>query len=479
MTTASGSAATTTSDAKRRASEDAERKKRERIAELGAVQLTDLVAERPRVDYDSLLKCRKRGGFRMVFSGPPGTGRRLLVRVADLDRFDAELEQRRCAWPEEEGGCDEYALLSNSGRCKRHDAAVPRRGKVWSTEYAKSRGVDHPDLVARLEAGEFPGEPVDRSGRHVGWLIDEQVADAALEEHWHCRWHNGCDRYGLGATRHCSDHAGAFASTARAVGRVRVTCPGCGDVREEYRSQVRAGELCWHCNPREAAHQALRDARAELIRRKATEGLVPTRVIAEDYGIASTPAVACALAKRGVRCERQLGLVFVDRRDADSDRLKRLRNDRRARAALKFEVVAARLEARGVLTTRDQEKDLRARFEVKKRWKQRLGGRRPDVQTTARNQRCLERAEEIVGWDDWGDRVPPPTAVLRHVFVLDWEEHEETWPRGASEYPEDAKNPACPTKDAKARAVDMLRKAIGPEVDELIARRSATTQSRC
>jgi hypothetical protein len=201
-----------------KASDAALRAFHEKVAALGAVTLPDAAAA-VGVDEDSLRKWDKQLGNASVFSRGPRN-----ARVCRLPELRAELEQWRCTWPEEEGGCERFALLSRSGRCKRHDAAVPRHGKSFSTEYANARRIGHPDLIARLEAGEIPGERVERRGRPVAWLLDEREADAVLDEHWRCRWHEGCDRYGVGPTRHCNDHAGAATQIANAAGKVRVTC---------------------------------------------------------------------------------------------------------------------------------------------------------------------------------------------------------------------------------------------------------------
>ena len=454
------------------ATEAAARKRRERVAALGAVTLPEAAAV-VGVGEDSLRRWVADGHGKTAFRGPKGTGRPWLFR---LDELRAELEAWRCTW---EDGCPEFALLSTSSprRCKRHAPDVDRRGGVTATELARELGVDPVDLLERAKKGEkgekggIPAERVDRGGRPAAYRLDRDEALAVIERDFLCQWRGGCGArdgrpgYALGESRHCREHAAGAASIARAAGKVRVTCPGpeCGDVREDYPSQVRAGELCTHCNPRHEAHAALREARDELIARKAAKGIVPQQEIAELFCVAPSTSLSGRLATGEVHIERGLGLVLVDKAHADRYRLKRIRTDGRARAALELDVVMGRLDEAGIIRTRKHETDLRRRFRAKARWKQRLSPGRP--RTIAAH--WLELGDLVITHRRNHQLSLELDAVLEGIWQLDWAERPEAWSR--DRYPPEPHDPRFPARAGRWRAIDRLKKRIGADVAQLLA----------
>jgi hypothetical protein len=224
-----------------RASEAAASAFRSKVAALGAVTLPEAAAARG-IERATLEAWVRRGRSTSFSRGPR---RAWVVRLDDLD---TELQKWACSW----GGCTEYALLSAQPEgerlCKQHAAAVRRDGKLTATEFAQRHGLDAPSLMRRLEAREIPAERVERGGRPVAWLLVEQEALRVLDQRFRCPWLAGCDRYGVGPTHHCSDHAGAATAVANARGKIRKACVGCGAVRDDFPSQQRRGPLCGRCH---------------------------------------------------------------------------------------------------------------------------------------------------------------------------------------------------------------------------------------
>lgn len=239
-----------------RASAAASRAIDEKIAGLGAVRLRDAALARG-INPDTLYEWARRGRGGSPFVGPR---RILIVREAELD---AELEKYRCEWD----GCERFALLSNSGRCKQHDAALSRAGRLTAAEFAEQHAVNLPGLLSKLGAGEIPGIYVDRNGRPGGWLVDEQEVLEKIEDQFRCAW-NGCNHIAFGRTGYCSKHAGAAAAKERGTHKVRKTCSRCGVEREDFPSQQRSGDLCGQCNleTMAIAQHALRRQEADRLR---------------------------------------------------------------------------------------------------------------------------------------------------------------------------------------------------------------------
>jgi hypothetical protein len=450
------------------ATEAAARKRRERVAALGAVTLPDAAAARG-IDVTTMQKWAPRS--ESAFRGPQ---RMWLFRDTELD---AELEQWRCTW---EDGCPEFALLSTSSprRCKRHAADVDRRGGVLATELARELGVDPVDLLERVKNGEIPRERVDRGGRPAAYRLDRDEALAVIERDFLCRWRGGCRSrgghpgYALGESRHCREHAAGAASIARAAGKVRVTCPGCGDVREDYPSQVRAGELCTHCHPRaDRVHEAVANMRGELIPKlEEARGLVPQAKIAELYCIVPT-SLSKRLSDAGVHVERHLGVKFVDQAGAEHYKRERLRTDRRALAALNLDRekkrVRALARARKRTMTADELEALETRVANRRGWLLRVSRGAPAgmrASTAAWVSRCAKLASEIVGWN-W-DTPPSGEAVLRQVFEADWPEHVETWPRRL--YPADPRDPEHPSPAKYRTATRRLQRHLAAYIEDAL-----------
>lgn len=324
----------------------------EQISALGAVKLRDAATARG-IHPDTLYEWARRGIGKSPFRGPRGI---MCVRESELD---AELEHFRCDWD----GCPEYALLSKSGKCKVHDAAVPRQGKLTAQEFANKHPVNLNALVVKLENGEVPGEKADRRGRRPGgWLLDEEEALAALDG-FRCRWWKGCTNYALGESRHCPDHAGAAAAEGWAKGKVALPpCKKCGSVYENYPSQhQRKGELCRECNleseefarKRDAARAETQRARKATVQEKRDEGLVPLREdVVEQMHLAAGSSYPYHLASLGLLeveeaytgAFKQLFTKPESVVDVGRFQAKREKKDGRMAAALKPEVQVRRIE---------------------------------------------------------------------------------------------------------------------------------------
>jgi hypothetical protein len=458
-------------DKRARASEAARRAFEARVAELGAVTLPDAAVARG-IDATALQKWIKRGYSESAFRGPRRTW---CFRDHELD---AELVAWRCAWE----GCDAYALLCESEPrlCRHHVSAVRRDGKVTATEFAEKHDLDAPSLLDRLKAGEAPGERIERGGRPVAWLLDERQALAVLREHFRCRWHKGCERFAVGPTLHCGDHAGAAAAIANARGKVALVCAECGETYEDYSSQIkRQGDLCHACNlVSEDFAQKRRDAVDETWKRRYDiwgqhEEHALSGELAVGFGLAQSTSVGGRLTRPSKQVPEKaahervkaLGLeaVLIDRKDAYRHRRKRLRTDRRARAALDYESELVRLTAAGIVTTKKQRDELKERFRVRESWRQRLSpGPEP---ATGRNERWLRLGETFIADEDQ----LIPNDVYGHVFMVDWQEDPETWPR--DRYPPARSDPDSPHPNSRKAGIDRVRKQLGPAVKALLIAR--------
>lgn len=424
-----------------------------RLVAQGAVALTDAAASRsiPAGTLAHWAHDHSESAFR-------GPYRAWFFR-SDAE-LDAELKQWRCAC------CADYALLSESKpkRCKSCSSAVQRAGKLTATEFAekyRERGVDARSLVERLEADEIPGKRVHRSGRHA-WLLDEPTILAMLEEHFRCQWHKGCTLFGLGPTRHCSDHAGAAARIAGAAGMVTVVCDpeagGCGEIYEHYPSQIRQGPLCHKCNLGSPEFADLRlqsvndtwGARYLLVEECEEDGLARRRSIADDLGLASTTSLY-ALSKHGATEERQvvLGVPFGLLKHAEHARIEQLRSEPKARTAQKLERERRRLIEAGVITTIEQQSALEERFIVRSRWMQRLSPGAPQKPQKAKEKVHAEWArlyDELVSW--WQEReeldllagrtvrrVPGPLKLCLTIAALDHGAAPKRWSCNPADQP--------------------------------------------
>jgi hypothetical protein len=466
------SEAESTRDKRVRASKAARRALQARVAELGAVTLPDAAAARG-IDATRFQKWVSRGHSKSAFRGPRNAW---CFREHQLD---AELEDWQCAWE----GCSVYALLCESEPrlCRHHVAAVRRDGKLTATEFAEEYGLDPPSLLDRLMAGEIPGERIERGGRPVAWLLDQQKAPAVLEDRFRCRWHKGCNSFTVSPTLHCSDHAGAAAAIKSARGKVVLVCADCGETYEDYPSQIkRKGDLCHDCNlaseefdrKRRQALEDTWDRRYDAWGRH--RGQLLSGELADDFGLARSPSLAGNLTRPSKQVPRKaahervkaLGVeaVLIDREDAYDRRRERLRTDGRARAALDYERERFRLAAARIVTTKKQRDQLKERFGVRESWRQRLSPGAPPA--TDRNERWLRRAEEIVASAE--DQLIP-NDVYGHVFLLDWQGHPETWPR--DRYPSAPRDPDSPHPNSRKAGIDKVRKQIDAAVKALLIER--------
>lgn len=398
-----------TDEKRTRASAAAQEAIARRIRELGAVRIRDWAPSRG-MNPDTAYEWARRKS-KTAFQGP----RRIWCgREADLD---AELEQFRCGWP----GCERYALLSGSGYCKACDAKVPRDGRPTAEEFAGEHGVNLPALVTLLEAGDLPGEKVDRKGRPGGWLVDDE-AEAVLDRDFRCRWRDGCSKYALGPTGHCPDHAGAASAIERAGGKVSKRCENCGAVREDFPSQQREGDLCQGCHLEgeefarkrlEAVGATWRARRTELAGQRAalTGNVGSINDIAHEFGVAPTGAgeLAIALREAGVAewSPTVLGMRFIhfDVEAARALRREQFRQPRdgRLESWLRLEDALARLAPRGLIRANGDMRELQDRLQVRRRWTLRVSRGRP--------RRCGP-SELHAGWiaafdelRDWYERI--------------------------------------------------------------------------
>jgi ribosomal protein S14 len=275
-----------------------------RIASLGAVPLRAAAAARG-IDPDSAGVWAKRGLSRSTFRGPRGAW---CVREAE---FDAELPAWRCKWD----GCERYALLSATGRCREHSGCAESDGRLTAEELAAKYSLNLAYLLKRLDAGEIPGQRVDRQGRaverdrfHATWRITEQNALQALDE-LRCKT-DGCDRYALAPTGYCAACTTARMQAARwrdSPGKIRKVCTECGSERTVYPSLQRSGGLCVRCSI--AAED--RETTAALI----DEGLVPIKLAARLLYRSPAGLRSAVTLERRQLGRRAYGRLGVNARD--------------------------------------------------------------------------------------------------------------------------------------------------------------------
>lgn len=198
-----------TGSKKARGSRALRAKEREKMRALGAIPLAEAVAAVGQgVDTYTVQEWVRRRHPASVIRGPRGD-----YWARSQQEFESDLEPFRCS----REGCSAFALLSTSGRCRVDDPYVDRGGRLTATEFAEKHQIDDPSLLARLEAGEVPAEREDRRGRPGGWLIDEDEALPVMRDQFLCE-RDGCERFALGPTRHCSRHAaGAFEVVKKAI----------------------------------------------------------------------------------------------------------------------------------------------------------------------------------------------------------------------------------------------------------------------